>query len=205
MEDLLLFPFSGTAMEALDCLGTEWNPAGFISDDAALQGTTAFGIPVYDRSAFERFAAAKVLAVHGSPSSYRRREAIIGGLGLPPERFATVVHPRASVGTGVKLGRNVLIMAGVVITANAAIGDHVIILPNSVVHHDSQVGDLTLVAANVTVAGNVRIGKNCYIGAASSLKNGISLGDRGLVGMAANVVASWPEDVVLVGNPAKPK
>lgn len=205
MTELLIFPYSGTAIEALDCLGDEWSCIGFVSDDDALIGSTQLGIPVYGRDAIESKRNCFVLAVHGSPTSYKKREEILRGLQVSEERLATVVHPRASVGRHVQLGKNVLIMAGAVITANAKIGDHCIILPNSVIHHDSCIGDYTLVAANVTIAGNVSIGNNCYIGAGSTIKNNLSIGGQSLIGSGANVVSSYANSLTLIGNPAKPK
>jgi|SRR5688572_22130462 len=202
MKDLLIFPFSGTAIEALDCLSNDWNCRGFISDDEAAIGKEYFGIKVYGREAFETFPDAKVLAVHGSPTSFLKREAILNDLGLANEKFGKVIHPKACVSPLAKLGENVLIMAGVVITANAIIGNHVIVLPNSVIHHDSVIGDFTLIAANATIAGNVTVGKNCYIGAASSVKNGTEIGDKTIVGIGTNVIRSAPQHSKLVGNPA---
>jgi acetyltransferase EpsM len=167
-------------------------------------GQERFGIKIYDRKAFSNFSDAKVLAVNGSPSSYLQRGNIINTLALSVERFATVIHPNASVSAFAHVGVNVLLMAGVVVTANAIVQDHVTILPNSVIHHDSEIGLYTLIAANVTIAGNVVIGKNCYVGAASSVKNGVSVPASSLIGMGANVVRSYSESVVLVGNPARP-
>jgi sugar O-acyltransferase (sialic acid O-acetyltransferase NeuD family) len=203
MQDLLIFPYSGTAIEALDCLGEKWKCVGFISDESSLVGKSAFGIEIYDRNALPNFPAAKILTVHGSPSSYRKREEIFSSLGVPPEKLATVIHPKATISANATIGYDVLIMAGVVVTANASIGNHVIVLPNSVIHHDSVVGDFTLVAANVTIAGNVTIGSSCYLGAASSIKNGISIGMQSLLGIGANVIRSFPAQSKLIGNPAK--
>jgi len=205
MKDLLIFPYSGTAIEALDCLGDKWRCIGFMSDDPNIIGRKVYGIEVYDRSALAKFASAKVLAVHGSPSSYLKRSEILSSLDISHNRFATVIHPKASIGNYVQLGHNVLIMAGVVLTSNAIVNNHVIILPNSVIHHDSVIGELTLIAANVTIAGNVSVGSNCYIGASSSIKNNVSLGPKILVGMGANVISSYGEKITLIGNPAKPK
>lgn len=204
MQELLLFPYSGTAIEALDCLGDEWQCIGFVSDDSTVIGKEYFNIKVYGREAFHRFPNVKVLAVHGSPNSYLQRETILNTLPVALGRFATVIHKKACVSPLARVGYNVLIMAGVVVTANAVIGNHVIILPNSVVHHDSSVGDFTLIGANTTIAGNVSIGSNCYIGASGSIKNGITLGNQVLVGMGANVVRSYGNNNIVIGNPAKP-
>ena len=203
MEDILIFPYSGTAVEALDCLDTQWNCVGFISDDVEVIGTKKFGIEIFRRDGFKKFRNARVLAVHGSPASFLQREDILLSLGVEPERFATVIHPKSSISKNAKIGRNVLIMAGVVVAANAILGDHVVVLPNAVIHHDSHIEDLTLIGANVTIAGGVKVGRNSYIGAASSIKNGIQLGEKMLVGMGANVVSSFSERATIAGNPAR--
>jgi sugar O-acyltransferase (sialic acid O-acetyltransferase NeuD family) len=135
--------------------------------------------------------------------SYLHRCAIIDGLDVPMGRFATVIHPSASISRFARIGYNVLIMAGVVVTSNAVIGNHVCILPNSVVHHDASVGDWTLVGAGVTIAGGTSIGKNCYIGSGSSIINDVRIGDGALVGLGANVLVSVPGNVRVVGNPAR--
>lgn len=205
MKELLIFPYSGTAVEALDCLGSEWDCIGFISDNTEYIGKTEYGIKIFDRSAIDEFKHAQLLAVHGSPMSYQQREEILVRLNVDSNRYATVIHPNASIGKCVKLGKNVLIMAGVVITSNAVIKDHVVILPNSVVHHDCTVGELTLIAANVTIAGNVIVGRNCYIGASSSIRNNVSLDAKTLVGIGSNVISSFGENQQLIGNPARPR
>jgi sugar O-acyltransferase (sialic acid O-acetyltransferase NeuD family) len=158
---------------------------------------------VYAREAFERMPDAAVLAVPGSPSSYRCRREVIEGLGVTPERFARVVHPSARVSPLATLGRNVLLMAGVVVTSNAVIGDHVCVLPNTVVHHDAVIGSFSLVGSNVTIAGGAVIGENCYVGSGTSLMNGIRVGDRALVGLGSNVIRDVPPEARVVGNPAR--
>jgi len=206
MKDLLIFPYSGTGIEALDCLGEEWNCIGFISDDKSSVGSSYCGVEIFDRKAFEKFPDAKVLAIHGSPLSFKMRPGIIAELNLDDTRYAKIIHPKASIGKKVTLGNNILIMAGVVITANASIGNHVVILPNTVIHHDTVVNDFTLIAANCTLAGSVIIATNCYIGASSSIKNSVSISEKTLVGMGANVVTSFMgHELVLIGNPAKQK
>jgi len=203
MEEILIFPFSGTAIEALDCFSEHQNCIGFISDDVNLIGKIFYGVKVYNRTAFTKFPQAKVLAVNGSPTSFLRRKEIIDSLKIDSTRFVRIVHPKAFVSLNATIGLNVLIMAGVVITANAVIGNHICILPNTVVHHDSIINDYTLIAANSTICGNVMIGENCYIGAASSIKNGLNLGKNSLLGIGSNLVRSVGENAIIKGNPAK--
>lgn len=190
-------------MEALDCLEDSFDLVGFVDDTVAKQGRSPLGFEVHGRAAFLRWPAAQVLAVPGSPASYRGRRAVIDGLGIVPERFARIIHPTARVSPLAKIGHNVLIMAGAVVTSNAIIGDHVCVLPNSVIHHDARVGSWTLIGANVTVAGHVVIGENCYIGSGTSLMNGLQIGARSLVGLGSNVIRDVDADTVVAGNPAR--
>jgi sugar O-acyltransferase (sialic acid O-acetyltransferase NeuD family) len=203
-QALLLFPCNGNAIEALDCLGDEWECVGFVDDGAAKQGTLSYGIPVFDRQAFSQWPGAKVLAVPGSPLSFQRRRAAIDGLALEDTRFASVVHPSARISANARVGRNTLIMAGVVLTSNAVVGDHCCVLPNTVIHHDAVVGDWTLIGSNVTVAGGTIIGRNCYVGSGASLMNGLRIGEGALIGLGANVLRGVEAGGRVVGNPARP-
>lgn len=202
-QPLLIFPCNGNALEALDCLGSAFDLIGFVDDAAEKQGSVAWGYPVFGREALGRHPAARVLAVPGSPTSYRSRRATIEGLNVRDDRFASVIHPAARISPLARIGRNVLVMAGVVITSNAVIGDHVCVLPNTVIHHDAVVGAWSLIGSNVTVAGGTAVGENCYIGSGSSIINGVRIGANVLVGLGSNVIRNIAPDARVAGNPAR--
>jgi sugar O-acyltransferase (sialic acid O-acetyltransferase NeuD family) len=201
---LLIFPCNGNGIEALACLGDTWRCVGFVDDTTEKQASGAYGHQVLPRAAFAEMPDARVLAVPGGPTSYRSRSRVIEGLHIPPQRFACVVHPAATVSPFARLGHNVLVMAGVVITSNAVIGNHVCLLPNTVVHHDSVIGELSLVGSNVTVAGGVTVGRNCYLASGSSVMHGIRIGDGALVGIGSNVIRDVAAEARVAGNPARP-
>ena len=203
-KKLLIFPFNGNGIEALDCLeDKDYQFIGFI-DDSPEKLAAKSKYPVFGRSILGKEPDALVLAVPGSPTSFQRRKEFIESLNLPKERFATIIHPKASIGRDVKIGVNSLILAGVVLTSNSKVGESVCILPNSVVHHDSEIGDYTLIGSNVVVAGGTSIGPNCYIGSGSNIINQIFIGNGTLIGMGSNVIKSIAEKSIVVGNPAKP-
>jgi sugar O-acyltransferase (sialic acid O-acetyltransferase NeuD family) len=204
MKKLLIFPFNGNGLEALDAVKGNFDFIGFVDDTVEKQGKNKNGFHVFSREAFIDYPDALVLAVPGSPTSYTFRDKIISELNIDPARFATVIHPRAVVSPLAQIGKNVLVMAGVVLTANCAIGSHVCILPNTVIHHDVSIAEFTLVGSNVTIAGNVKIGRKCYIGSGTSIMNGINLGDEVLVGMGSNVIRAVSHKSKVAGNPAKP-
>jgi len=203
MEKLLIFPFNGNGLEAIDCILDQYEFIGFIDDTPEKQGMTKFGFEVFDREIIGKYAEAKILAVPGSPQTFKQRHEIINGLQIPKNRFATVIHPKASISPLAHIGKNVLLMAGVVVTSNAIISDHVCILPNSVIHHDSIIGEWTLIGCNVAIAGHVFVGANCYIGSGSNVINGIEIGNGSLLGLGTNLIKSIPANSKVVGNPAK--
>ena len=200
---LLIFPCNGNGLEALDCLGSEYRPIGFIDDSPDKLGSECFGVPVFAREALERFSDASVLAVPGSPTSFRDRTRVVKSLGVSASRLARVVHPLARISPLATVGVNVLVMAGVVITSNAVIGDHVCLLPNTVVHHDAVVAEWTLIGSNVTIAGQATVGRNCYVGSGTSVMNGVVIDDDVLVGLGTNVIRDVPATATIVGNPAR--
>jgi sugar O-acyltransferase (sialic acid O-acetyltransferase NeuD family) len=203
-EALLIFPCNGNAAEALDCLGGAWRCLGFVDDAPDKQCMSVHGHRVFARGTFAERTDTKVLAVPGSPTTFRVRRQIIEGLRLGEHRYARVIHPRATVSPLASIGYNVLIMAGVVVTSNAVIGNHVCVLPNTVIHHDAAIGDYSLIGSNVTVAGSAVIGENCYIGSGTSIMNGISIANGALVGLGSNVIQNVEAEAVVAGNPARP-
>ena len=203
MEKLLIFPFNGNGLEAVDCLQGSFELIGFVDDTPEKQGKSKYGYEVFGREAFKAYPDAKVLAVPGGPQSFMNRIEIIKSLNLELERFTTVIHPKASVSSLAIIGKNVLIMAGVTITSNATLEDHVCVLPNTVIHHDSVIGAWTLIGSGVVIAGHVRVGHNCYFGSGSTIMNGIEIGDQSLVGLGSNVIRSVSPRTRVAGNPAK--
>jgi sugar O-acyltransferase (sialic acid O-acetyltransferase NeuD family) len=199
-KKLVLFPYNGNAIEALDCLNmSEYDFLGFIDDDA---NKSSPGYEILGREILQH-KEIFLLAVPGSPQSFLSRKEIISSLVHNQDQFITLIHPTAKIGRGVTIGKNCLIMAGVVLTSNVIIGDHVCILPNSVIHHDSQVQDYSLIGSSVVVAGGTLIGKNCYIGSGSTIINGIRIGDTSLVGIGSNVLKDVDSGSKMVGNPAR--
>lgn len=202
-KGLLIFPYNGNGIEALDCIGPAFRLVGFVDDTLEKQGRDPHGHHVFDRTMLGRSPQALVLAVPGSPVSFRSRRAVIDSLGLEAERFATVIHPTARVSPLATIGRNVLIMAGVVVTSNAVISDHVCVLPNTVIHHDVSIGAWSMIGANVTIAGHTTIAECCYIGSGTSLMNGLLIGTGALVGLGSNVTRSVAAWSTVAGNPAR--
>ena len=210
MKKILLFPFNGTAREAVSILMDinsirgEWEILGFIDDDPAkLQDEFANCNVLGGREQVSVYPDAFLLAVPGRPENYWERIGIIDSLKLPEERLATIIHPTGRIGVNSMVGSNTLIMNNVVLTANVRVGRNVVILPNSVISHDSTLCDYTLIGSNVSISGNVKIGTNCYIGSGAKIIQDVKVGDRSLVGIGSVVIQDVPPFSMVAGNPAR--
>ena len=105
---------------------------------------------------------------------------------------------------GINIGDNCAIFSSIVTPESylISIGDNVTISTDvKLITHDNSVSK---VIPNVTdVFGRIDIGNNCFIGAASILLPGISLGDNSIVAAGSVVTKSFPNNVIVGGNPAK--
>jgi sugar O-acyltransferase (sialic acid O-acetyltransferase NeuD family) len=200
-KKLIIFPFNGNGIEALDCIDlNEYELVGFIDDDATKKSGQ---FEIYPREILLKYKELLVLAVPGSPSSFRNREAIINSLELDKNRYINAIHASACIGRNVKLGYNCLVMAGAVLTSNACIHNHVCVLPNTVIHHDVVVGSYTLIGSNVVIAGGTTVGESCYIGSGTNIINGVRIGDASLIGLGSNILGNVTCNAKMVGNPAR--
>jgi len=206
---LIILGTGGSAYDVLDIVAAlngespTWKLAGFL-DDARPAGSQYLGLPILGglREA-TRSEGCWFINVIGSDRSYRRRQEIVGSTGLGPERFATLVHPQASVSPWARLGRGVYVSFGASIGGGVVTGDHVSFSPACVIGHDSVFGDCALIAPGAVISGFVRVGRSCYIGAGAMIRQRLQIEDGALVGMGAVVLRDVAAGATVVGSPAR--
>ena len=123
----------------------------------------------------------------------------------PNLRFYTAIHPKAILGTDIKIGGGTNVMAGAIINASTKIGRHCIIGAGSIIAHDCILDDFVQISPNATLCGGVKIGKSSHIGASATIKQYIEICENSIIGIGAAVVKSITESGVYVGVPAKLK
>lgn len=193
------------AIELLAARGKALSVAGFLDDNPEQQGRVVAGHKVLGKlTDAANSPNAQFVNGIGSPKSYKNKSAIIASTGIPLDRWATIVHPSATVSPHAQLGRGTVILANSVVGANAAVGNHVMVLQNSVISHDAVVGDFSAIATGVCISGSVEIGTGCYLGSNSAVREGVRVSSGALIGLGAVVTSDVPANGIVIGNPARP-
>jgi sugar O-acyltransferase (sialic acid O-acetyltransferase NeuD family) len=180
-----------------------WRLRGFLDDDPATHGRQRGGIPVLGPLSMVDELDAVVVICVANPRDPGVRTRIAARLGLPAERYATLVHPTAQVGTGCLLGPGSVLLAHVVLTADVTVGAHVAVMPQVVLTHDDLVGDHATIASGVRLGGGVRVGDGAYLGAGALVRENRTIGANALVGMGSVVLHDVPAGEIWAGNPAR--
>ncbi|OXM85232.1 acetyltransferase [Paenibacillus rigui] len=131
------------------------------------------------------------------------RQTIVSRLGLPADRYITLVHPSAVVSPSATLGRGTVVMAHAVVQADTAIGHHAIVNSGAIIEHDSRLDDYVHAAPRATLTGAVSVGEGAMIGAGAVVIPGKSIGAWAVVGAGAAVIGNIPPHSTAVGTPAK--
>lgn len=117
--------------------------------------------------------------------------------------FANVIHPTAWISPSAKLGRGIIIKAGVIISCDAVVEDNVRIEPFAIIGHDCIVRESTQISPNVTMGGCSEIGAESYIGINVPIKENLKIGSNVVIGMGSVVLRDIPDNVIAMGNPAR--
>src|SRR5438552_1958896 len=102
------------SVEALAAHGERIKVLGFLDDSPTTGDKKIAGYPVLGKIAdAKNFPDASFINGIGSTRSFKRKPDIIASAGMPPERWATVVHPTASISPRAQLGPGTAVLANV--------------------------------------------------------------------------------------------
>ncbi len=207
MSSLLVVAAGGLAREALAvvALTGQYDEVRVLDDDRRLWGSSVSGHPVVGGlDLVPEFDDHEVLVCAGSGAARRALVERLTLAGVPEPRWATLIHPSASVAAGCSVGAGSIVLAGVVMTADVQVGRHVVLMPQVTLTHDDRVEDFATLCAGVTVGGGVRVGSGAYLGMSASVRNGVRVGRDAVLGMGAALVRDLPDEQTWVGVPARP-
>lgn len=178
--------------------------SGFIDDDPSMVSKHVLGLPIC--GGFEWLVR-----------SAQHSKVIVGlGIGDNRERYRigqqcrrhdipliTLIHPSALISPSAVIGNGTVVMARVVVNAEARIGDGVIINTGSIVEHDCGVGEYAHLSPVSVMGGASSLGAMSWLGMGAAIIHRVSVGASSVVGAGAVVIHDLPDTVVAVGVPAR--
>jgi sugar O-acyltransferase (sialic acid O-acetyltransferase NeuD family) len=210
IRDLLLVGAGGFGREAaatvraINAIEPTWRLLGFLDDDPALQGGAGGSVVVLGPvEAAHDHPNAQLAICTGNPSSYSSRQAIAERLDFEDDRYATLVHPTATVGDTCRIGAGSVLLAHADLTADVVVGRHVITMPQVVLTHDVRIEDFCTLNSGARIGGKSHVEQGAYIATGACIRDHVRVGARAMVGMGSVVTTDVPADRMWYGTPAR--
>jgi UDP-perosamine 4-acetyltransferase len=118
-------------------------------------------------------------------------------------KFPKIISPEAVVSDNVKIGEGTVIMPGSIINTDTKIGKNCIINSGAIIEHDCNIKDHCHIAPGVHISGSVEIEELTFIGIGSIIIQGLKIGKKVTIGAGSVIISNIPDNVIVVGNPAK--
>ncbi len=118
-------------------------------------------------------------------------------------QFTTFVHPGAYISTSSTLGTGTIVGAGSIIAVKTSIGEHTIINRGCLIGHHVTIGNYVTISPGANIAGKTVIGDGSYIAMGAIILDGITIGKNVVVGAGSVVTKDVPDNVQVVGLPAR--
>lgn len=117
---------------------------------------------------------------------------------------ATLIHPCVYIPETTMVKEGTVIQVNSFVSCNVCIGENAYVQPMSLIGHDVQIGANSVISTNVAIGGACVIGERVYIGLNVPVKELLTIGSDSVIGMGSVVIRDIPENVIAMGNPARP-
>lgn len=189
-------------VDAINAVSPTWDVLGFIVDSQYGQpGTIINDRPILgDFSWLEAHRDTYVVCGVGAPETKLRMINRLAHLNI---RYASLIHPSVLKTRWMQVGQGVVITAGCVLSNSIKIHDHVHLNPNCTIGHDVILGSFVSVAPAAVISGNVELGEGVYFGTGAKVIQKKTVGQWSIVGAGAVIISDIPDNVTVVGVPAR--
>ena len=179
-----------------------WQSISFIDD--VCKDNVRYGATVFDFAQMCELLAknvGEVIIANGEPAARLALRNKLEGKGI---RLGKLIDDSSIVVPSARLAAGVIVAPLCSISSNADLGTNVSVNTMSIVGHDVVVGENTVISSMVNIGGSTIIGKDSYIGMGALIKEGIKIGNEVIIGMGSVVYSDIPDNVIALGNPARP-
>jgi sugar O-acyltransferase (sialic acid O-acetyltransferase NeuD family) len=155
---------------------------------------------LYDIEKYVDNKKAQVIVAYGDNAKKKEVVAFLTGKRF---KFATIISNKAYISKRTEIGEGCIINPNVTIMPNTKIGNHVMIHSGSVIEHDNEIGDFVNIAPGVLTAGEVKIGEETQVYTGAIIIPRVKIGKKAIIGAGAVVLKNVPDNVTVVGVPAR--
>lgn len=174
-----------------------------LDDNPCLHGTRIDGVQVVGPlDEHVEFPDAQFVFGIGSVEARLARYGILERLAIPSERYATLIHPTATIYSSASIGHGCIIFPGAVVSCDTTVAEWAQLLTNSNVGVSNYVCEGALVAALVATTADVLLGPFSHVGAGSCVAPSVMIGAGAQIGMGSVVLRDVPNGAFVLGNPA---
>lgn len=194
MQSIVIIGAGGLGREVRSLLEIENQFAGFMDD----KPVTANYLGTVKEA--EKFLQHSFLLAMGNPQF---KKTVAQKLRKISISYFNLISAHARVAVNHLKGVGIIVCDGVITTVDCKIGSHVLLNLNVTVGHDVVIADYCSIMPGANIAGNVTIGEATLIGSGAQILQGITIGSNARVGAGAVVTKNVPDNVTVVGVPAK--
>lgn len=191
-----LYGASGHAKVILDIIKSLSMQVNYILDDD-LHISSLNGNKVYHEVTGTFCEEETIISIGNNETRKRIAENFKGSIHPAIAHASAVISPTAT------LLKGTVVMANASVNSSAFIGEHSIINTGATVEHDCNLGNFVHISPNAALAGDVIVGEGTHIGIGAVIIPGVKIGKWVTVGAGAVVINDIPDEVIVVGNPAR--
>lgn len=177
-----------------------WDSFVFIVDGVTTAQVNGVQVLEYE-DAKKRFNNLEVAVGIGEPAVREKKFDILRADGI---NTPSLIHPDVYIPDTTTIGQGTVIQYGCFISCNVTIGNYVYIQPQCNIGHDDILADGCSISGFGNIGGNVSIGRFTYLGLNAIIKEGITIGANTIIGMGSAVHKDVPDEMIVLGNPARP-
>lgn len=188
---------------AINRTQAKWRVLGFIDDRPEAQETYVYGVPILGtRGELQRLSDNGTVFfnnVTGSLAGAQHVAELLASFGRP---LPSLIHPDAEMDY-VEVGPGCLLPHGCSLGSGVRIGKHLSARLRALISHDVTLGDYVFVGPGAVIGGGAAVEDGAFIGAGATVMSGCRVGARSVVGAGALVNTDVPNDVTVMGVPAR--
>lgn len=207
MKVLAVYGASGLGREILELAKIinekekKWTDYIFIDDGNVPEVVDGYDVYKYDAAKDKYSTALEIAMGVGEPTT---REKLFKKIKNDGISTPTLIHPNVYLPDSTVIGEGVIIQEGCFISVGVRICDYTFLQPKCAIGHDCVLNEGCIISTFDSIAGAVKIGKCTYLGMGVSVMELLSIGDYAVIGMGSAVFKDVPDEMIAIGNPARP-